>query len=263
MNRASKAYNHWTGYFEDVASNTNNINQVSPMWVARYIMERDDPAVVEPDWTVRVGGLLDFVRRTLGRGPYFGAWAIDEQAVPGLPGCCSRAGLGSHTSRWAAASALYYEKTNDGQAREDAFRSLNYSTYFAGSDGRISCCGNDYAHQYWFSDGYADYLRHFNWVMGSIPELAPAGEDHILKSTSVVRRVTYERKQVSYATFDAEGTEVLRLSFKPAHVSAGNNTLSQRDDLRGEGYTVEALKNGDFVLRIKHAKSGEVMVRAA
>ena len=233
------------------------------MWVARYIMEREDPAFVEPEWTVRVGGLLDFVKRTLGRGPYFGAWPSTNKTMPGMPGCCSRAGLGSHTSRWAAANALYYEKTGDGQAREDAFRSLNYSTYFASEAGRISCCGNDYAHQYWFSDGYADYLRHFNWVMGSIPELAPTGEDHVLRSTSVVRRVTYERKQVSYVTFDAAGTEVLRLSFKPARVSAGNATLPVRNDLHGEGYTVEALKDGDFVVRIKHVKSGEVIVRAA
>jgi len=27
-------------------------------------------------------------------------------------------------------------RARDGQAREDAFRSLNYSTYFAASDGR-------------------------------------------------------------------------------------------------------------------------------
>ena len=56
-------------------------------------------------------------------------------------GCCSRAGLVCRTSQWGAINAMYFEKTRDGQAREDAFRSLNYATYFAQSDGKIHCCG--------------------------------------------------------------------------------------------------------------------------
>ena len=92
-----------------------------------------------------VGRLLDWVKVKLGRGPFFGAQAIDEQTTPDASfGCCSRAGQGDHTARWAAINALFFEKTRDGQAREDAFRSLNYATYFAGADGRIACCGVDY-----------------------------------------------------------------------------------------------------------------------
>ena len=59
----------------------------------------------------------------------------------------------------------------------ERIQSLNYATYFAGSDGRISCCGQSFgAIQYWFSDGYSDYLRSFNWAMAAIPELAPDGQ---------------------------------------------------------------------------------------
>jgi len=39
-------------------------------------------------------------------------------------------------------------------SREDAFRTLDYVTYFTGSDGRISCCGVDYHNPWWYSDGY-------------------------------------------------------------------------------------------------------------
>jgi len=96
-----------------------------------------------------VGHLIDWVRSTLGWGPFFGAWAIDEQGPPpNYQGCCSRAGLGSYTSRWGAINAMYYERTGDAQSKESAFRALNCATYFAGSDGRISCCGQGFGGQY-------------------------------------------------------------------------------------------------------------------
>ena len=110
-----------------------------PMMAAYYILAREDPAEVDPQWMGHVGRLLDWVKIRLGRGPFFGAQAIDEQTTPDASfGCCSRAGQGDHTARWAAINALFFEKTRDGQAREDAFRSLNYGTYFAGV-GRPDC----------------------------------------------------------------------------------------------------------------------------
>jgi hypothetical protein len=186
---------------------------------------------------------------------------VDEQgAPPTYQGCCSRAGLGSDTSRWAAINALYYEKTRDSQSRENAFRSLNYATYFAASDGRISCCGEGFQGQYWFSDGYSDYLRHFNWVMGAIPEFAPVGENHLLRSSSAVQRVQYGDRSLRYRTFDKGATEVLRLTYRPARIAAGTETLQERRDLGGEGYTVESLPGGDFVIRLRHVQSQEVEI---
>jgi hypothetical protein len=261
LNRASPAWNKWSGYFEDVPRHTDNVNQLTPMIMAYYILNHEDPGEIDPDWTVHAGRLIDWVRIKLGRGPFFGAQAIDEQTTPDATfGCCSRAGQGDHTARWAAINALYFEKTRDGQAREDAFRSLNYATYFAGSDGRIACCGVDYAHSYWFSDGYSDYMRHFQWAMGAVPEFAPAGENHILRSSSVVQKVSYGDRSVAYRTFDLAATEVLRLSFKPSRIAAGGVALAQRDDLKAEGFTLKALPSGDWVVRIKHVNSGEISI---
>ncbi len=260
LNGGSRAWDKWSGYFEDVAKNTENVNQMSPTMVSYYILSRDDPASVDRDWSGHVGHLIDWIRKRFGRGPYFGAWAIDEQGTPDGRGCCSRSGLSSHTSRWAAINALYYEHTGDAQAREDAVRSLNYSTYFAGSDGKVSCCGKDFGGQYWFSDGYSDYLRHFIWAMGAIPELAPVGQDHLLRSTSVVQRVTYARKQVQYRTFDASSSEVLRLSFMPRKVTAGGAALTEQRENGQAGYIVRPLGNGDYVVRVKHTNSGEITI---
>ena len=259
LNHDSRAWNKWMGYFEDIPRQTDDVNQLLPMMMAYYLLSQDDPADVDPQWMGHVGRLLDWVKVKLGRGPFFGAQAIDEQTTPDASfGCCSRAGQGDHTARWAAINALFFEKTHDGQAREDAFRSLNYGTYFAGADGRIACCGVDYHDPYWFSDGYADYMRHFQWAMGAVPDFAPIGVNHLLRSSSVVQKVTYSAHGVEYRTFDVAAIEVLRVNFKPQRVTAGGAALHERGDTHEPGYTLQPAAGGDWIVRVRHAMSGDI-----
>jgi hypothetical protein len=237
--------NRWSGFYEDVPYNPRSINQALPTLTAHYLLERG--AAVDPQWQAHTLSLLAWVQSTFGRGPFVGAWGIDEQWAPGKPGCCSRVGLGSTTSRWAAAYALLYARTGDARARELAVRSLNYSTYFARGDGRISCCGRRSTNTYWFSDGYSDYLRSFNWAMAAMPELAPKRQNHLLGSSSVVQTVAYGRRSVSYRAFSPNGGEVLRLNFRPAHLTGA------------QGYTVEAVGR-DFVVRVRRDGSRRVRI---
>ncbi|MGI9075691.1 MAG: hypothetical protein ACR2JB_31170 [Bryobacteraceae bacterium] len=260
LNPESRAWNSWTGYFADQAYDRENINQALPTMTAFYILSREDPSTVDKDWQAHAGGLIDWVRNKLGRGPYFGAWAIDEQGRPDGRACCSRAGLGSDTSRWGAINALYFERTGDAQAREDAFRSLNYASYFTASDGRVSCCGDDYKGQYEFDDGYSDYIRNFLWAMGAIPEFAPKGANHLLRSSSVVQQVAYGARKIVYRTFDANATEVLRLNFRPTNIRAGATVLPEETELRGESYSIRRLPGGDYVLHLRHRSSNEVNI---
>jgi hypothetical protein len=284
LNKESEAWSKWVGYYEDVPKDTVNQNDMTSMMTAYYILGHDDPASVDPAWKEDVGYLLDRSRELLGRGPFYGAWAIDEQLrqdggigaassqegtfiPPGSVllrtygrGCCSRAGLVCRTSQWGAINAMYYEKTHDGQAREDAYRSLNYATYFVESSGKINCCGASVENGYWFEDGYADAGRSFSWAMGAVPEFAPIGQDHLLRSTSVVQKVKYGHQSVEYQTFDKSATEVFRLSFKPAHIAAGSTPLAERSDLTQDGYTIRPLSEGDYELRVRHNGSNEVRV---
>jgi hypothetical protein len=253
----------WSGYFEDVPQNRRNLNQAAPTMTAYYLLTRPDPAAVDPEWVNNVGHLIDWVRRSLGRGPYLHAWAIDEQGEPpNFQGCCSRSGLASDTSRWGAINAMYFEKTRDAQAREDAYRSLNYATYFAASDGKISCCGTGFEGQYWFDDGYADYSRNYSWAMGAVPEFAPQGQNHLLRSSSVVQKVRYSKQGIEYQTFDKAATEVLRLTSRPARVRSGESVLTQRADLKDQGYTLAAMSGGDYLVRVRHVQSNTVKIEA-
>lgn len=253
--------NRWVGYFEDIRPTTDMVNQASPTMTAYYILSSESPELRDKSWANHVGNLLDWVKLRFGRGPFFGAWGIDEQgSASDYHYCCSRAGLASDSSRWAAINAMYYEKTGDAQAREDAFRSLSYSTYFSDSEGKISCCGVHFDKAYWFDDGYGDYIRNFLWTMGAIPEFAPHGQDHLLRSTSVVTDVQYGQRTLTYKTFRPAATEVLRLSYQPKQVRVGDTPISLTKDLKNEGYTVTPLKDGDYVIRIHHTHSETVHI---
>jgi hypothetical protein len=234
----------WSGFYEDVPYNPGSRNQAGPTLTALYLLH--DP-LRDPLWERHARTLLEYVRTHFGRGPFAGAWAIDEQRAPGKPGCCSPVGLGSTTSRWAVANAELYARTGDTRAREAAVRSLNYATYFADRDGRISCCGRRPQNTYWFSDGYADYLRSFNWGMALLPELAPKRQNHLLGSSSVVRAVSYGRNRVSYSTFAESAGEVLRLRFRPSRVTGGE-------------MTVEPAGGGDYVVRVRHEHARRITV---
>jgi hypothetical protein len=193
---------------------------------------------------------------------------VDEQGRAGgallgtySRGCCSRAGLVCATAQWGAINAMYFDRTRDGQAREHAFRSLNYATYFEESDGKINAAGGDFEpDKYWFEDGYGDAGRNFMWAMAAMPEFAPIGENHLLSSTSVVQSVSYGETTIEYRTFDHVGTERLRLSFKPGNIVSGTTRLAMRDALTGPGYTVSNLPGGDFDVRVRHEQSNQVAI---
>jgi len=75
-----------------------------------------------------------------------------------------------------------------------------------------------------------------------------------------VQKVTYADRSIQYRTFDPAATEVLRLHFKPAQITAGGVSLPQLEGLREDGYTVQPLPAGDFVVRVRHTHSGEVRI---
>jgi hypothetical protein len=41
---------------------------------------------------------------------------------------------------------------------------------------------------------------------------------------------------------------------------AGGKDLTERSDLKGEGYTTRALQGGDYLVRVRHLTSNQVTV---
>ena len=250
----------WSGYFEDIEIQSDpsaNPNQYSALRTARWLIAHPD---ADTNWREDVAHLLAWTAEQFGRdtdtesGTQWGATVLSEQAA-------DMAKMGSHTARFGATLALWYSATGDASVAERAVRSLNWATYTCSENGTVAV-GPDANEGYWFSDGYGDYIRHFLVAMGAVPEWAPARENHLLHSTSVVTRVDYSPGRVAWSTFDGDATETLRLTARPSRVTAAGLRLSQRSALDRQGFTVWPLASGGFLVRVRHRSSGEVVVTA-
>jgi hypothetical protein len=243
----------WANYFEDLfwIPKPTNLNQYDAGEMARYLLENRER---DPAWRQRASHLLDWIERTFGRdtdterGVQWGATAVSEQVEYMYK-------MGSHTARFASVLALWSEKTGDRSAREKAFRSFNWASYMCDANGVVRVGPVEESH--WFSDGYGDYIRHFMAGMGAVPEWAPPGEDHIVRSSSVVAEVGYGPGSVRYRTFDAEGEEVLRLSFAPRAVTAGGRLLRRTDSRVEPGWRFD---QGTGVLRVRRCAARRVRI---
>jgi hypothetical protein len=256
----------WTQYFEDVliyADYRVNRNQYSALETARYLLQHPE---MDPQARIHAGQILDWVThffavdsRTMAglheKGLQWGAEALSEQVN-------DMDKMSSHTARYASVRALWYEVTGDAGSKERAFRSFNWATYSSREDGLVKT-SLDESTGYWFSDGYGDYMRHFLRGMASVPEWAPRGQPHLLRSTSVVRAIRYGGDGIDYLTFDKAAREVLRLRDAPAEVRAGGKILPRVNSLDegDQGYTVEAIAGGDCAVRVRHERSGDVKIR--
>jgi hypothetical protein len=191
------------------------------------------------------------------KGLQWGAEVLSEQVN-------DKDKMSSHTARYASVRALWYEVTGDLDSKERAFRSFNWATYSSREDGLVQT-SLDVPTGFWFSDGYGDYMRHFQRGMASVPEWAPPKESRLLGSTSVVRAIHYGDHQIDYVTFDKASREVLRLRDAPTAVRAGEKILPLVNSLKGgvQGYTMEAIAGGGFAVRIRHGHSGAVTIQFA
>lgn len=235
--------NIWKGHFEDIRLDPGNENrdQVSTLETARYLLQNKDRF---PEWQRLVKGLIDWVKDTLGGHPFYTAIPVHEQKFCYFP-------MGSHTARFACLSALYAEQTGDVAYREQAIRSFNWASYMANDDGTVTVGIDrpDYYNQCWFTDGYFDYVPHFIDGMASLPELAPADSDHMLRSTTVIQDISYQPYQISYRTADSDGIQKFRLTFQPVHILADGKPLAQQKTLgAGPGWVFDPAR---FMLEIQ------------
>jgi hypothetical protein len=248
--------NVWVGYFEDVQASMENMNQVIPLELARYIIMHPDK---DPEWQEHSRKLIDWVKTTPKWPKYIvhGATVTTEQG-DGKQFCCNLPNqcCDSHSSRLAAVEAMYYAKTGDQTYKEAAYRTYNWVTYFQGLPGAAHAPWGDY--QWWFTDEFSDGPRRMMDAFWAVPEWAPEDETHLLGSMSVVTKIAYGAGTVTYSTFDADSTDVLRLNFKPDAILVGGRPIARRADLNQEGYTYDDKAK---TLYIRHTTSRDVDIQ--
>ena len=198
-----KAYplrnNRWGPFFEDVSTKDYSDTEINADTLAMYILEH-------PDWDPKgvslARGILDWSYRTFENheADKWGVVVINEQTAYVVPG-------NSHTSRHASVELMLAEKTGDRSQVEAAIRRLTWATYWVDEDGKNQYPRDDN----WLTDGYGDFVRHYLRSMASDPELAPADQNHLLRTSSVLRSIRYSRDSIEFETFDATSEAMFKL----------------------------------------------------
>ncbi len=249
--------NDWRYYFEDYADDEPTKSEFNADETARYLMNHRD---WDTDWNTHVQSIWKWVEEVLGEHAWdaYGVLPISEQTAD------IYVGEFSHTARHASVKAQYAAITGNAQVKDEAFRLFNWATYAVDPvTGFIIFSANNLDNtEIWYTDGYADFVRHFMAGMAAFPEWAPPAENHLVNATAVVSNITYASSYINYTTFNAPDPtiEVFRVNFTPSLVTAGATTLSLRTDLQVPGYTLTALPNGDYILKIQHTGEKQVTI---
>ena len=101
----------------------------------------------------------------------------------------------------------------------------------------------------------------FYQAFAGVPEWAPAGENHILYSDSVLKNVSYQTKQIRYTATQATGADYLRVTFSPTHVTLAGAKLVPVADGRAKGYTLRKIAQSDHALTINRMASGQIVIQ--
>ena len=236
--------NKWGPFFEDIPRWSDT--QINAVTYAMFIMEHPE---LDPQWQETVKSIFAWVYDELGNDQYehYGVTVIDEQTAYRVPG-------NSHSARQASMDLMYWEKSADTTRVRNAVRQLNWATYMVDTDGK-----NFYpTNAIWMTDGYGDYVRHYLRAMAAAPQLAPDNADHLLRTSSIVKKITYKPEGISYTTFDNASKEIFRLTSKPTKITVNGAPLEEVAD-ENLGWTWQSLATGG-VLKINQASGNQIEI---
>ena len=210
-----------------------------------------------PNWRNDVRNMLSLLWNRNGAAPescgdvYSGAWAFPESSV-----CCGTSL--SYNQYTAAPTLLHYGAlAHSPWATEIGRRMMLMATYDSLSNGVVKdgLFGDQVATAEWSNLAHPWPLCQVMEAIGWLPEVfAPNRENHIVRSTSVVQNVRYDKGRITYTTFDAPPgvQEVMRLAFRPASIEADGHSLKEYPALTANGFSLTPLSNGDWIVRVRH-----------
>lgn len=244
----------WKGHFEDIRVDKANENrdQLSALETARYMVEKRGNY---PDWQKKTEEIVTWVENEFSAPSFFHAIPIHEQKF------CYFV-MGSHTARFASICALLGELTESENLRQKAELSFNWAGYMANEDGTVTVGIDqpDYYNQCWFTDGYFDFVPHFIDGMAALPHTAPDNRNCMLRSSSIVQNIAFEKESIAFRCFDDNGQQRLKLTQKPKDILADGKPLPRLQRFEGvAGWTVTG-KNEDCVDIHSQARNVEILL---
>jgi hypothetical protein len=230
-----------------------------------YIMANPDAF---PNWRTDLRNMLTLIMNRNGADPgsmgdvYSGAWAWPESCT-----CC---GISLSYNQYTAGPTLlhYAVLADDDLLYEIGRRMMIMATYDSHENGVVwdGLTGKAVATGEWSNLAHpwplCQVLEAMKWTPGLF---GPSRENHIIRSSSVVDSVVYEKNKITYSTFDAphRTSDVLRLAFEPVSITADGEALARRPNLRSNGFTVQKLTEGDCLVAVRHDGATAVVVSGA
>jgi len=235
---------------------------VTTGWAAEYLMNHKD---MFPNWRNDVRNILGLylhhgcVSPLSDGGVYSGAWAYPEG-----PACCGRS-LDACPLFLSPSWARFGVQADSTWAREIARRQILLGFYHFHESGKVedNIDGGQLTAQNWSElIGMGPLLWGLEFLQW-MPELGPARENHIIRSSATITSVVYAKSKIEYTTFDAppETVDVLRLAFRPERMLSDGRPVRARDRLDAIGYTLQKLPQQDWLLSIRHDGSTRIIVR--
>lgn len=236
----------WSQYFEDVPNDPDrsNRNQLIPMELAKYLIEHPG---LDPRMDIHVPALIHWVLSTFEDDDIS---AIKEQTW------CFES-MGSHSSRFGSACAMWYEHSGEKWYKEQAYRHLNYASYMTYNNG-VVVVGHRWPGS-WFSDGYGDYVRHFFDAMAAVPDWAPPDRNHLLSSSSVVQSIDYGEAKIDLTCYDSSGSIRFKLTGEPTAIFVDGNKLGPKDPEHGY-YVSRTLEDKAVVVDLHYLSGNNIRV---
>lgn len=241
---------HWGGLFEDVGDVPKNRTNGDCMETAAYLIRHRDE---NKEYLPTAMKLLDWVKATF----------VDETGHMYAPAPATREQLAYnyrmcvHTGHWAALLAQLYEVTGEAKYLAGMKNACAYITYHMQADNRI-CVGPELDKQgcsFWYSMQFACPYQLIN-LLAYMPEEAPDGENHLIKSSAVVQKIRYEPASVAYTT-DAQSSDLLKLAFAPKTITVNGKELPAGDGV-ATGWKFDGKTS---ILRLSHI-AGNVVIAA-
>jgi hypothetical protein len=231
--------NNWSSLYGDVPTGMKSYDQWVPLETGMYLL---DHSAEYPDGVTTAKEILGWINRTE---------IMDPGLHQGLPGIMEqtayRVVLTHHVLRLATFYAKLWQATGDRGCRDLAVQLANSVTWCLMSDGKMRLGlgrnGSRIPLVLVFNDQFAD-------LMAAIPETAPTGENHILQSSSDVRRVAYHAGEISYSTM-GQAEDTLCVASEPASITSGGKLLVRLPTLENApgGWTFDPASR---LLRIRH-----------
>lgn len=207
----------WNNFFEDHSGDENNPTQINALETVRYLVEKKNLA--DPDWFRLAGIIINQVRNrwSLTKLDTDGYECVAEQDSDKSP-------YNSHTARFGSILAIYYNSGGSFEYKDIAYHSLCYGLYSVEDNG-FTCTYYDSSMGAWTSDSFGDFFGHYIDAFAAVPEWA-GNNNHILKSSSTIRWVSYKDEKLSYKTYDFTGTDILKLTVEPVSILVNGIPIS-------------------------------------